>query len=302
MHTTTLHSSLFTLHSLIGVPPMSTWAIGDIQGCYSSFQKLLQTIQFDPRYDRLWLAGDVVNRGDDSLAVLEYLYSIKDSVHMVLGNHDLTLIAAYYGIKKSNPTIDPILASPKAKELIDWLRSQPFLHTDFKLGYCMAHAGISPEFDLGMAMAYAKRIEEKLRSDHADVWLKKMFQNGVERFERKASEEDIDRYIVSAFTRMRYCYKDHRLDFKQKGAPTPQVRAKGMKPWFECENRKEIELKIVFGHWSTLGFYEDENVLALDTGCLWGGKLTAARIDLPQPKIISYECSGCMKPESEDSK
>jgi len=275
---------------------MSVWAIGDIQGCYSSFQKLLQKIQFDPRYDTLWLAGDVVNRGDDSLAVLEYLYSIKDSVRMVLGNHDLTLIAAYYGIKKSNPTIEPVLASPRAKVLIDWLRGQPFLHTDFKLGYCMAHAGISPEFDLGMAMAYARRVEEKLRGENAEVWLKKMFKGGVEQFNRKADEDDIDRYIVSAFTRMRYCYKDHRLDFKQKGAPTDAVRAKGMKPWFECKNRKPIELKIVFGHWSTLGFYEDENVLALDTGCLWGGKLTAARIDLPEPKIVFYDCPGCMRP------
>ena len=273
------------------------WAIGDIQGCFSSFQKLLQKIQFDPRHDRLWLAGDVVNRGDASLETLEYLYSIQDSVDMVLGNHDITLIAAYYGIKKSNPTIDPILHSPRAGELIDWLRHQKFLHTDFKLGYCMAHAGISPEFDLGMAMEYARRIEEKLQKDDDGAWLKKMFKEGSDRFDAKAKPEDIDRYIVSAFTRMRYCYKDRRLDFKQKGAPTPKVRAKGMKPWFECENRKEVELKIIFGHWSTLGFYQDEHVLALDTGCLWGGKLTAARIDLPgDPQIVQYDCPGCMKP------
>jgi len=273
-----------------------TWAIGDIQGCFGAFQRLLQKIQFDPRYDTLWLAGDVVNRGDGSLETLEYLYSIRDSVRMVLGNHDIALIAAYYKIKKSNPTIDPVLNSPRADELVNWLRHQPFLHTDFKLGYCMAHAGISPEFDLGMAMEYARRIEEKLQSDTASRWLKKMFKEGTERLDRKAKPEDIDRYIVSSFTRMRYCYKDHRLDFKQKGAPTPEVRAKGMKPWFECENRKEVELKIIFGHWSTLGFYQDKNVLALDTGCLWGGKLTAARIDLPQPQIVQFDCEGCMKP------
>jgi bis(5'-nucleosyl)-tetraphosphatase (symmetrical) len=273
-----------------------TWAIGDIQGCFGSFQKLLQKIQFDPRYDTLWLAGDVVNRGDGSLETLEYLYSIRDSVRMVLGNHDMALIAAYYKIKKSNPTIDPVLNSPRADELVNWLRHQPFLYSDFKLGYCMAHAGISPEFDLGMAMEYARRIEEKLQSDTVSRWLKKMFKEGTERLDRKAKPEDIDRYIVSSFTRMRYCYQDHRLDFKQKGAPTPEVRAKGMKPWFECENRKEVELKIIFGHWSTLGFYQDENVLALDTGCLWGGKLTAARIDLPQPQIVQFDCEGCMRP------
>ena len=274
-----------------------TWAIGDIQGCFSAFKKLLQKIQFDPRYDTLWLAGDVVNRGDGSLETLEYLYSIRDSVKMVLGNHDITLIAAYYGIKKSNPTIDPVLQSPRAEELIDWLRSQPFLHTDFSLGYCMAHAGISPEFDLGMAIEYARRIEEKLQSDNASAWLKKMFKEGSDRFDRKASPEDIDRYIVSSFTRMRYCYKDHRLDFKQKGAPTPEVRKKGMKPWFECESRKEIDLKIIFGHWSTLGFYQNEHVLALDTGCLWGGALTAARIDTPEVKIVQLDCAGCMSPD-----
>ncbi len=278
---------------------MSVWAIGDIQGCYASFQKLLKKIDFDPKCDTLWLAGDVVNRGRDSLAVLEYLYSIQESVRMVLGNHDLTLIAAYYGIKKSNPTIDPVLASPRAKELLDWLRSQPFLQTDFKLGYCMAHAGISPEFDLGMAIEYARRVEEKLQSEGAKAWLTTMFRHGVERFDRKASDEDIDRYIVSAFTRMRYCYKDHRLDFKQKGAPTQKVRAKGMKPWFECESRKAIELKIVFGHWSTLGFYEDAHVLALDTGCLWGGKLTAVRLDTPSPTIVQLSCPGAMKPGEE---
>ena len=274
-----------------------TWAIGDIQGCFSSFQKLLQKIQFDPRYDTLWLAGDVVNRGDGSLETLEYLYSIRDSVKMVPGNHDIALIAAYYGIKKSNPTIDPVLRSPRAKELIDWLRSQPFLHTDFSLGYCMAHAGISPEFDLGMAIEYARRVEEKLRGDDAEIWLAKMFKEGEERFDRNAAPEDIDRYIVSSFTRMRYCYKDHRLDFKQKGAPTPEVRKKGMKPWFECEYRRDIDLKIVFGHWSTLGFYEDDHVLALDTGCLWGGSLTAARIDTAKVKIVQYDCEGCMSPE-----
>ena len=297
MHTSVLHSLLFTLYSLIGAELMSVWAIGDIQGCYSSFQKLLQKIQFDARYDTLWLAGDIVNRGDDSLKTIEYLYSIRDSVRLVLGNHDIALIAAYYGVKKSNPTIDPVLSSPKAKELIDWLRLQKFLHVDFGLGYCMAHAGISPEFDLGMAIEYAKRIEEKLQSDDVAVWLEKMFKEGVERFDRNAALEDIDRYIVSSFTRMRYCYKDHRLDFKQKGKPTDELRAKGLKPWFECERRKDIDLKIIFGHWSTLGFYEDEHVLALDTGCLWGGALTAARIDLAVPKIVQVECEGCMKPE-----
>lgn len=270
---------------------MAVWAIGDIQGCYKSFRELLDKIEFNPEVDKLWIAGDLVNRGEGSLETLEYLYSIRDSVEIVLGNHDITLITAYYGIKKSNPTIDPILTSPNAKKLITWLRGQKFLHVDYQLGYCMAHAGISPEFDLGMALRYAQRIEERLQQDDAEIWLKQMFKGGVERFNRESNHIDIDRYIVSSFTRMRFCYKDHRLEFDQKGAPTEALKEKGLKPWFECKNRNEIDLKIIFGHWSTLGFYEDEHVLALDTGCLWGGKLTAARIDNNQLEIVSVDCS-----------
>ena len=269
---------------------MAVWAIGDIQGCNASLQELLEKIDFKPYKDTLWVAGDLVNRGPNSLEVLEYLYSIRKSVVIVLGNHDIALIAAYYGIKKSNETIDPILNSPNAKKLIDWLRKQKFLHTDYSLGYCMSHAGISPEFDLGMAMEYAKRIEAKLQGQDPVPWLEKMFKHGIERFDRKASPVDIDRYILSAFIRMRFCYKDHRLDFDQKGAPTDALREKGLKPWFECNKRKEIPLKIIFGHWSTLGYYQDENVLSLDTGCLWGGALTAARIDRKKVEIVSLNC------------
>lgn len=280
---------------------MAVWAIGDIQGCYKSLRDLLQKIDFNPEVDTLWVAGDLVNRGEGSLETLEYLYSIRHSVEVVLGNHDITLIAAYYGLKKSNPTIDPILESPEAKKLIDWLRDQKFLHVDYHLGYCMAHAGISPEFDLGMAVQYSKHIEDKLRSDDAKLWIEKMFKHGTNRFNREASDVDMDRYIVSSFTRMRYTYGDHRLDFDQKGAPTDALREKGLKPWFECSNRHEIDLKIIFGHWSTLGFYEDDNVLCLDTGCLWGGTLTAARIDLEEVEIVSLACQQAMEPDVEES-
>jgi bis(5'-nucleosyl)-tetraphosphatase (symmetrical) len=254
--------------------------------------KLLEKIAFNPKNDTLWIAGDLVNRGKGSLETLEYLYSIKDSIKIVLGNHDLTLIAAYYGIKKSNKTIDPILESPHAKRLIEWLRIQKFLHVDYELGFCMAHAGISPEFDLGMAIRYAAQIEERLKDDaHVVTWLTKMFHQATDRFGREASQDDIERYILSTFTRMRYCYRDHRLDFEQKGPPTEKkVIKKGLKSWFDVEDRKSIELRIIFGHWSALGFYEDRHVLALDTGCVWGGKLTATRIDLDEIEVVSVSC------------
>jgi bis(5'-nucleosyl)-tetraphosphatase (symmetrical) len=278
---------------------VAVWAIGDIQGCFGSLKALLKKIDFDPKKDKLWIAGDLVNRGEGSLETLEYLHSIRDSVEIVLGNHDIALIAAYYGIKKSNATIDPILDSPNAKMLIDWLREQKFLHVDYELGYCMAHAGISPEFDLGMTLKYAKQIEDKLQSKNAKIWLEKMLKNDIDRFDRDSSNIDIDKYIISSFTRMRFCYDDHRLDFKQKGNATQELRQKGLKPWFECENRKEIDFKIIFGHWSTLGFVHNENVLALDTGCLWGGTLTAARIDLDEVQIVNVKCSKTLDPEKQ---
>lgn len=270
---------------------MAIWAVGDLQGCYRSFKELLKKISFDPAKDRLWIAGDLVNRGKGSLETLEYLYSIRKSVEIVLGNHDLLLIAAHYGIKKSNPTLDPILSSPDAKKLIDWLRGQSFLHVDHRLGYCMVHAGISPEFDLEMATHYARHIEKQLQGDDVSVWLEKMFKNKVEHFDKKASKTDIDAYAINTFTRMRFCYHDRRLDYDQKGEPTDGLRKKGLIPWFECEERKAIELKIIFGHWSTLGLYSDENVLSLDTGCLWGRALTAARIDLDELSVVSVECT-----------
>ena len=276
---------------------MAVWAIGDIQGCYGAFQSLLKKIDFNPKKDKLWIAGDLVNRGEGSLETLQYLYGIRDSVEIVLGNHDITLIAAYYGIKKSNPTIDPILNAPEAKTLIDWLRRQKFLHVDYALGYCMSHAGISPEFDLGMALRYAQRVQKRLQSKRAEEWLKKMFKQGTNRFDREASRLDMERYIISSFTRMRYCLDDNRLDFEQKGQPTQSLLKKGLKPWFNCKNRTDIELKIIFGHWSTLGLYQDENVLSLDTGCLWGGKLTAARIDLEEVQIVHVECEAYQTPD-----
>jgi bis(5'-nucleosyl)-tetraphosphatase (symmetrical) len=161
----------------------------------------------------------------------------------------------------------------------------------------MAHAGISPEFDLGMAIRYANKIEKRLKRDDVEIWLTAMFKEAVDRFNRDANDIDIDKYILSSFTRMRYCSNDYRLDFNQKGKPTDILRNKGLKPWFECDKTKQIDLKIVFGHWSTLGLYSDDNVLALDTGCLWGGKLTAARIDLDDVEIVSIECGIGMEPE-----
>lgn len=272
------------------------WAIGDIQGCHKSLRELLKKIDFDHKSDQLWIAGDLVNRGEGSLETLRYLYSIKESVVVVLGNHDITLIAAYLGIKKSNPTIDPILQAKDADLLITWLRSQPFLHVDEKLGYVMSHAGISPEFDLPMAEHYARRLQKRLQSDDYAEWLSQMFGKGLDHLDTNATEIELQRYLLASFIRMRFCYNDARLDYKQKGSPNDSTQEMGLQPWFECKIRKPIEHKIIFGHWSTLGYYNDERVCCLDTGCVWSGKMSALRLDsrarnIKKEKLVQVKCN-----------
>jgi len=287
------------LRALFVRRPERIWAIGDIQGCYDDFRALLEKIEFDPRYDRLWLAGDLVNRGKGSLETLEYLYSIRDRVHVVLGNHDLTLIAAYFGFKKSNATIDPILESPRADELIGWLRRQPFLHCDEELGYCMAHAGISPIWTLEQAKEYARRVEERLQSDEAKKWLKKMYQKGSGIFDPDADAITLERYIVNSFTRMRFCDESSGvLDFDQKGAPTKKLKKQGLVPWYKCSMRRELPVRVVFGHWSTLGYVNNRKVICLDTGCVWQGKMSAKELN-GDGRLVQVNCPDGLEPEEE---
>ncbi|MBN2768076.1 MAG: symmetrical bis(5'-nucleosyl)-tetraphosphatase [Campylobacterales bacterium] len=264
------------------------WAIGDIQGCYSAFMKLLEKIEFDLARDKLWLVGDIVNRGEGSLEMLEFAYRHKENIEIVLGNHDIALIAAFYGLKKSNPTIDPILRSSRSKELIEWLRKQKFLHIDAELGYCMVHAGISPRFNLEEAKFWSERLSEKLSGNDAKRWLEKIMKSPEGRIRYGKTEEEDEMYALSSFTRMRYCFGDKSLELLQKGSPGAKKDL--TMPWFFHPDRKKIEQKIIFGHWSTLGFHRNESVLGLDTGCIWGGALSAARIDDKSEKIITFEC------------
>ena len=266
-----------------------TWAIGDIQGCFDNFKELLAKIEFNPSKDRLWLVGDLVNRGSKSLEVLEYLISIEDSINVVLGNHDITLIASYYGLKKTNPTIEPILKHKNAKKYISWLREKPFLHIDYNLGYALAHAGIAPNFELGAAKYYNNILQQRLKSSHVKEWLRAMLSKDTPYFDPHGKNLDIERYALSSFTRMRYCYKNGYLDFKQKGSPKNLKNPK-LYPWFKCPTRIKKEVKILFGHWSTLGFLETPEVVALDTGCIWGGELSA--YSLEEKIKISTPCRG----------
>ncbi len=267
------------------------WAIGDIQGCHRHLMVLLKKIDFDSKHDTLWIAGDLVNRGEDSLETLRYLYKIRKSIIVVLGNHDIALIAAYLGMRKSNSSIDPILNAPDAPKLIKWLRSQKFLHVDHDLGYCMSHAGISPEFNLHMASQAAKKIEKRLHSDNYGAWISSMFDKSMDHYDLTASELERERYILSSFVRMRFCHDDGRLEFRQKGAPDPSnIEQKGLVPWFDCPIRKKIKPRIIFGHWSTLGYYSDSSVCCLDTGCVWGGTMTVMQIDGKREKVVHIKC------------
>ncbi len=272
------------------------WAIGDIQGCYDSFSKLLKKIDFNPKKDQLWLAGDLVNRGHKSREVLEYLYSIRKSIKVVLGNHDIALLAVAWGIKKSNPTLDPILKDPKSDKWIDWLRRQPFIQLDTNLGYVMAHAGLPPEFGLETSLHYNRILMRRLQSKGAKDWLKKMMEKSEDHFDPLGGDLTQERYMLSGFTRMRFCYSDGRLDFDQKGSPSKRCKAKGLMPWFEVPIRKAIKQKVIFGHWSTLGYFENDEVCCLDSGCLWQGKLTAKRLDSKEGEIVQVACLNGIKP------
>ena len=264
------------------------WAIGDLQGCFDPFMALLEKINFDPASDELWLVGDLVNRGNNSLETLDYVYRHRDGIKIVLGNHDIALIAAYYGIKKSNPFIEPILLSPNAGEYIEWLRSLPFLFIDENSGYCMSHAGIAPIFDLDDAKKWNDILQTKLQGDDVKNWLAGKLRNKECVLSYNKSFNDNEDYAFSSFTRMRYCFCGGELEMENKSCPVSDEVLEETLPWFNVKNRKMINKKIIFGHWSTLGLYIDNNVVALDTGCLWGGKLIAYNLDTQE--IVHVEC------------
>jgi len=273
---------------------MAIYAIGDLQGCYDSLQLLLEKIEFSPEKDQLWFAGDLVNRGKKSLKTIRFVKSLGDSAIVVLGNHDITLLAMYYGVLPANTSLKKLLKAKDCDELIEWLRTRPVLHVDDSLGFCMAHAGISPEWTLKKAQKYAKEIEVPLRGANTKVWLENVYGNKPRRWSKKLESYARHRYILNSFTRMRYCdKKDGALNFSLKSAPVYQskMRKRNKKvPWFLWSKRKSIPLRIIFGHWSSLGYYQDENVIGLDTGCVWGGQLTAIRLDSNVVTAISQPC------------
>ncbi|WP_207239552.1 symmetrical bis(5'-nucleosyl)-tetraphosphatase [Pseudomonas sp. GW456-L15] len=260
---------------------MATYAVGDLQGCLEPLQCLLEQVAFDPARDRLWLVGDLVNRGPQSLETLRYLYSIRDSLVCVLGNHDLHLLAVWRNVErlKKSDTLREILEAPDCEELLQWLRQQKLMHYDEARNIAMVHAGIAPQWSLKKAQKCAAEVEEALRDDNLfDPFLDGMYGNDPAKWDSDLKGVTRLRVITNYFTRMRFCTSDGKLDLKSKeGLDTAPP---GYAPWFSHKERKTRDLKIIFGHWAALeGHCNEPGIFALDSGCVWGGAMTLLNVD-----------------------
>lgn len=256
---------------------MAVYAVGDIQGCYAELQQLLEQIRFDPAEDRLWLVGDLVNRGPDSLQVLRLVKSLGSSAITVLGNHDLHLLAVSEGTAELHrtDTLDEVLNAPDREELLTWLRQQRLLHAEGD--YVLVHAGLLPQWSVKQASGFAREVENALRGDDYASFLARMYGNAPHTW-----DDDLDGYkrlrvITNVFTRIRVCTPQGEMEFRFKGEV--EKIPEGYVPWFEVPGRKSRKATVIFGHWSALGLRLASNVIALDTGCLWGGPMTAIRLE-----------------------
>ena len=256
---------------------MTTWAIGDLQGCYDETQRLLEAIRFDPAQDHLWFCGDLVNRGGQSLETLRLVKSLDIHSHVVLGNHDLSLLAISLRRedeqRKVNADLQAVLFAPDRDELLEWLRLRPLLHVDRTLGWAMVHAGLAPKWSIALAERRAHEVEARLHGKNHDKLLRNMYGNKPDAWSPKLEGFDRLRAIINVFTRMRFCNVRGAIAFNEKGAPGTQKP--GFYPWFEVPGHAPRDVKMVCGHWSTLGLFQGLGVHAIDTGCVWGGRLTA---------------------------
>lgn len=252
---------------------MATYAIGDVQGCFDELQALLEKIGFNAVHDRLWFVGDLVNRGPKSLEVLRFVKELGDSAIVVLGNHDLHLVTQHEGFerKRKDDTFTDVLEAPDAKALVDWLRTRPMMHVEDN--WAMVHAGLLPGWNISKASSLAKEVENALRADSYRDFLSNMYGSKPERWDDALSGWDRLRVIVNAMTRMRFCTPEGLMEFKETGKNPPP----GFLPWYQT--RASSEQQLVFGHWSAAGLQLNHRVAGLDTGCVWGGLLSALRLE-----------------------
>ena len=275
---------------------MAKYAIGDIQGCYHAFQALLARLDFDVSHDRLWLVGDLINRGSGSLEVMRWCYQHQHALTVVLGNHDLHALVVAEGIVNAHrgDTLSELLAAEDSKILLNWLRNQKLLHQEGD--YLMVHAGLLPQWTVSQALGYAAEVEAVLHSDNYLHFLKHMYGNLPDHWRADLHGMDRLRVITNTCTRLRICSVQGQMEFKFKGEL--QDIPQGFMPWFDVPNRATKDTQIIFGHWSALGLQQRNNIYALDTGCLWGGKLSAMNLETkeitqvdshPLDKLISLK-------------
>lgn len=270
--------------------------IGDVQGCDEALGRLLDTIAFSPSRDALVVLGDLVNRGPQSLAVLRRLMALDSAAECLLGNHDLHLLAVAHGVRKPhrNDTLDEILRAPDRKHLLDWVRSRPMALQ--REGWLMVHAGVLPQWDAAKTLALAGELEAALRNPDWGVFLHGMYGNQPDFWSDSLHGADRLRVIVNALTRLRFCSTQGVMEFDTKDSAEQAPR--GFMPWFDVPGRRTLDTPIAFGHWSTLNRLHRPGLLALDTGCVWGGCLTAARLDPSTGAIerVAVNCNQAQKP------
>jgi bis(5'-nucleosyl)-tetraphosphatase (symmetrical) len=268
--------------------------IGDVQGCDSSLAQLLELCGFSPSRDRVVLLGDVVNRGPDSLAVLRRLQRLGNAAVTLLGNHDLHLLAVAHGVRPAHrsDTIDDILTAPDRQALVDWVRQQKLAHVE--AGWLCVHAGVLPQWSAPQVLELAGEVEQLLRGGTLSEFLPQMYGNLPDRWRPELTGADRWRCVINALTRLRLCRDDGTMEFKTKeGADAAPA---GYRPWFEVPGRLTAGHPIAFGHWSTLGPLDRADLLSLDSGCVWGGALTAARVDGGRRELLKVPCPGACRP------
>ncbi|WP_089341229.1 symmetrical bis(5'-nucleosyl)-tetraphosphatase [Burkholderia singularis] len=277
---------------MIHLPSNAPIAFGDLQGCHAAYRRLFDALAPAPDTP-LWFAGDLVNRGPASLATLREIASLGERAVAVLGNHDLHLLAVSAGIRtlKSGDTIGEILNAPDAEDLLEWLRHRPFAHAE--RGMLMVHAGVLPQWDLTLALDLADELQRALRAPNWRVTLRELYGNEPSQWRADLKRKERLRVAFNAFTRIRFCTPEGAMEFRANGGPTSAPE--GYLPWFEAQERKTSDMTIVFGHWAALGLMVRDNLVALDSGCVWGNRLSAVRLtdDPAARQITQVECDGC---------
>jgi bis(5'-nucleosyl)-tetraphosphatase (symmetrical) len=269
---------------------MALYAIGDVQGCDAELDALLEALQFSADRDRLWFVGDLVNRGPGSLNVLRRIRALGEAATVTLGNHDLHLLAVALGRarKRGDDTLDELLAAADRDALLEWLTCRPLFHEEPALNVCMLHAGLAPQWDLALARRCAREFEAALQN-HPEQLFGRLYGDQPDLWDDALDAEARLRFIANCFTRLRYVDADGRLALRAKGSPKKSQNP-SLIPWFEAPGARWRGPRIIFGHWSTLGFFSNADVTGLDTGCVWGDTLTALRLDVPDARPVQVGC------------